>query len=525
MNQVPQKYIRTPLDKQAIEEGYYWRQDHVDHVMRFLSLLNSPNDISKPLELLDWQKQIVEQLFGWRAPDGSRRFNRLFLWVPKKNGKSFFLAALGLVFLLATGELDPGCYITSAGLKQAKMLFNDAEKMLTGSPLKKLLKISDHISTIKRKGMPGQFCSIAANAEGAEGLRGLFVCIDEIHVALAKNPKLFSSLEYAGIGQNDPLLALISTAGDDQQKLPYQIYRESKEIIDGSRKDLETLSIIYGGFEDKKEYSDEELKSANPACGKLFPFDKLKSEYQRAKSSRFAFENFKRYRLNVWTKRATAWLDISKWDKCRRLISPSELYSLPAYAGVDLSMTRDLTAAVVAVPVEDSYCLIPHFWLPKASAAERIISEIDYIKAAEDGYITLCDSPEVDYDLVKSWLRQQAEIFNLKQIGFDPYRANELAKHLEADGFECYAIKQGWQMSEPSYKFETLIDTNRIWHNGNTVMNWCVSNVEIRGDANGKIRPVKPIEQNQRIDGVIASIMAIYLAMNCSEDTQGIICG
>lgn len=42
----------------------------------------------KPFELIDWQEQIIRDIFGTLKPNGYRQFNTAYIEIPKKQGKS-----------------------------------------------------------------------------------------------------------------------------------------------------------------------------------------------------------------------------------------------------------------------------------------------------------------------------------------------------------------------------------------------------------------------------------------------------
>ncbi len=194
----------------------------------------------------------------------------------------------------------------------------------------------------------------------------------------------------------------------------------------------------------------------------------------------------------------------------------SALVGLPCYVGVDLSSKLDLTAAVATWALPDGqFYFLPHFWLPREGIRKRREKEMDYQAAARSGDLTLCDGQAVDFDCVRQWI--EAVPGDVQQVGFDPWRAGLLAKDLGGAGFDCVAVRQGWAISEPSLELERLIETGQALHGPSSVMSWCIENVEVRRDNNGKIRPVKPIEQYKRIDGVVSAVLGLYLALYADE--------
>jgi phage terminase large subunit-like protein len=502
----------------------------VDYVTDFAGTLRNPTNADQAYQLMPWQYRETAALFGWRRPDGRRRFSRLNCWMPKKNGKTSWLAFLNLLFFLANGEPRPECYAASVNVEQIEDLYRESKAMLKNTAWQRQVRFTDYRKLIRLiprerkaargggrlKSEGGRFRCITCSAEGAEGLKGSLVTLDEIHATLARNPQLYGSLRYAGSGRKDPLTATISTAGDNQQTLAYEIYLDAKRVLAGEVVDLETLAIVYE-CPDKDEYSLDEMLAANPGVGYVLSPEQLQTDYESARQKPYEWEIFKRYRLSVWTKRAAAWLNISEWQPLARPTQDLEQFrGRRAWLGVDLSGSLDLTnvtACIEAGPDTDFY--LPHFWLPKDGIDRRSIGEIDYRGAARNGWITLCPGALVDYAEVARYILLLRDAMGLEigGVGFDPHKALELAQLLEHKGLTCVKIKQGWNMSEPSLKLESQIKAGRALHSGNPIMSMCVQNVQAIRDGNAKVRPVKPTDAKKRIDGVVGAIMAKYLAM------------
>ena len=515
----PEKYINSAADKKALALGYYWSNAWVARALKFCALLCDPRNPRKRLTLLSWQREIIEQIYGWRRADTTRRFTRLGLWVPKKNGKSFFLAVLNLLGLFIDGESDPGCYVISATGEQSRQLYDDCCKLLKNSPLAKLIRYQNHRARLTRIDQPGQFRCLAANAKGAEGIRGSRITLDEIHALLAKKSDIYGAVKYAGIDRKSPLFATISTAGDNRGSLAYKIYRDDKEIATGAREDLSALSKIWEA-EDKENYTPEELAAANPSTGEIFNIDRLVEDYEIAKQDPGTLAMFKRYRLNVWTSSITAWLNMTDWDGCYLpRESWEDLTGCRAYIGVDLAATTDLAAAFALIEAPSGKLYFDsHFWLPAKDIARRSKIETDYISANKAGYITLCNTPEIDQKLLVGWVLDRAQKYDLRGVGVDPWRALEIDTELTNAGLETTRVPQNWGLSPAAIRFETMLKTRAACHDGNTILTWCVNNVHKTTNSRGMIRPDKGADQKMKIDGVMAGVIATRLKQDLEAE-------
>ena len=84
----------------------------------------------KPFELIDWQEQIIRDLFGTLKPNGYRQFNTAYVEIPKKMGKSELAAAVALLLCCGDGEERAEVYGCAADRQQATIVFDVAADMV-----------------------------------------------------------------------------------------------------------------------------------------------------------------------------------------------------------------------------------------------------------------------------------------------------------------------------------------------------------------------------------------------------------
>jgi len=523
--------ILTASDLAAARAGCRWNPSAVDRVRRFASTLRNPMDATLPYTPLRWQVQrVIEPLFGWRKPDGRRRFSRLVVYIPKKNGKTSLVALLALYMLLADGEPRPHCVAVSTTARNAGDIYDEASHLLG------LTAGGGHATAWGRHVEPlayrmslavpsigGVMRSMTSSADNAQGVKGSLVIIDEAHATLARAPDLYDSLRYAGSGRKQPLQAIISTAGDDRQSLPYQVYADAKRLLtppggDGAAViDTETLVVLYEAA-DQETYTPAELAAANPAVGEILSLDQLVSDYASARIRPYEWQAFRRYRLNIWTSRATTWLPAERWDALADPSLAATLDGAAAYVGVDLSAVGDLTAACVCLELPDGRTYYrTHYWLPSGSLDDRGPRELDYRAMADAGYLTLIDGPQIDYRHVAEWIRSLP--YPVVGVGFDPWRAQACGDYLEGVGFTVYKVRQGWNLSETALRLESDLLAGSLAHDGNPVTSWCFGNAEIRRGPTGQVMVVKGSNLRRRIDGVVATLIARHLHMFMPADT------
>src|SRR5262249_12834844 len=138
----------------------------------------------KPLELLDWQRDFLMRLFGWRTAGSLRRFRRAYLEVAKKNGKSTLISGIGLYLLLADGEGAPEIYLNACDKDQASIIFEEQRRMVESSPsLSARLEVQNSQNN-KRIIDPRGHGAIIANSSVAgskDGLNPSGTIFDELH--------------------------------------------------------------------------------------------------------------------------------------------------------------------------------------------------------------------------------------------------------------------------------------------------------------------------------------------------------
>lgn len=188
------------------------------------------------------------------------------------------------------------------------------------------------------------------------------------------------------------------------------------------------------------------------------------------------------------------------------------------FGGLDLSSTTDLTALVLAFPgiPEGRTSVLPWFWIPAEALAERVKRDrVVYDLWVKQGLITPTPGPAVDYAFVRRDIVAATKAFDVQGIAFDPYNATQLTRELgDQDGLRMVECRQGFlTLSDPSKKLDVMVRRKELAHGGHPVLRWMAENAIVRHDPAGNIKPEKPGPNSpQRIDGIVATVMAVWLA-------------
>ncbi len=478
----------------------------------------------KPFKLLNWQEQIIRDLFGIIKPNGYRQFNTAYVEIPKKNGKSELAAAIALLLCCGDGEQRAEIYGCAADRGQATIVFDVAADMVRMCPaLEKRCKILASQKRILYLPTNSFYQVLSAEAYSKHGFNIHGVVFDELHTQ--PNRKLFDVMtKGSGDARMQPLYFLITTAGTDTNSICYETHQKALDIIEGRKKDPTFYPVIYGAGNDEDWTDPKTWKKANPSLGETIGMDKVKAACDSARQNPGEENAFRQLRLNQWVKQAVRWMPMEKWDACAFPVIPEELEGRVCYGGLDLSSTTDLTSFCLVFPPEDEddrYYVLPYFWLPEETLPLRVNRDhVPYDVWERQGYIQTTEGNVVHYGFIEKFIEHLGELYNIREIAFDRWGAVQMVQNLEGMGFTVVPMGQGFaSMSPPTKELMKLTLEKRIAHGGHPVLRWNMDNIFIRTDPAGNIKADKA-KSTEKIDGAIACIMALDRAIRCGNDTS-----
>jgi phage terminase large subunit-like protein len=457
----------------------------------------------QPFDLEPWQKEIIRAVFGWKRPDGTRRYRTVYIEIPRKNGKSAICAGLALFLLFADNEPGAEIYSAAGDREQAAIVFDVAKEMREAS--------SALVSRSEAYRRSIVFPSLSADAPTKHGLNAHGILFDELHVQ--PDRELWDTLTTSMGARRQPLTIAVTTAGYDRNSICWEQHDYALKVKKGIIQDPSFLPVIYAADEEDDWTSPETWKKANPNMGVSVSESYLDQECKRAQEVA-AYENtFKRLHLNLWTKQSKRWLVIEKWDASGDAggrIDEDDLAGMPCYAALDLATTTDIAAFVLVFQVEGAFKVLCRFFVPEDTIDERSRQASDMYRLwAKQGFITATEGDQIDYRTIYTQIKADAERFEIKELAFDRWGATQMVQDLTADGLKVVPIGQGFaSMSAPTKELIRLVLSKKIHHGGHPVLRWMADNMACKQDAAGNIKPDKE-KSTEKIDGMVALVMAL----------------
>lgn len=525
---------RNDLERSLSEDPdfpFYFDSQSVDDVLWFfhtqLRHTKGKQFAGKPILLEPWQVwDVVAPAFGWKNTDGTRRFNRILWVVARKNTKSTIGAGIGNY--LAFGDSEPGAEVYAAATKerQAKIVWGEAKRQVKRSPL-----LRREVKTLSREllnqTLDSVFTVLGRDSDTEDGLNPHGAIIDEYHAH--KDSSMLGVLETGTEARDEWQIWIISTAGFNPASPLRDEQQYAEKILQGSIKNETYHPVIYTVDDPEQWHDPKEWRKANPQLGISISYKGIEAKCKQALDQPSKRNQFKVKNLNIWSSGTEVWMDMTKWKKCGGPVDWSQFEGEDCALGVDFGRNRDLTALCAAFKTEtgpepDDYkvSLLMRYWLPEQQDLfERSREdEADFIGWAEAGLLTLTPGPTTRPDAVRKEVHSLSELFNVRQIAYDPWQMKDVVQDLDNDGFEM--VKFGQTMNNfrfPMEITESLVLSQRLEHDDHEILRWNMANAIAVYDGNGNSKIRKDLSKF-RVDGAVAALMAIGKLLTMEEEEE-----
>lgn len=518
--------VRTPSPGEA--PGAVFDPDRVDRVLLAFHLLRHTQGkwAGKPLDPDPWQvAYIIAPVFGWVRWDDEaggyvRIVRKLYVDVPRRNGKTTLSGGIAVYLMAADGEPGAQVYAAATSEKQARFTFDPIRLIAERAPALKG-NVRAFTKKITHPASGSYFTVVSSVAEAMHGANVHGGIIDELHVH--RTPDLVETIETGTGSRRQPLVVTITTADDGRQESIYDRKRQYVEqLARGALHDPDTYGVVWGAEESDDPFAESTMRRANPGYGVSPSAAYLRGAAAEAQQSPADLSKYLRLHLGIRTKQSTRFLRLEDWDANAGMVDEAALKGRDCWGGLDLASTSDLCALCWLFPDDADGTLdaVWRFWTP-----EENVRALDKRTAGaasvwvRQGFLTVTPGNVADYDWIVEQVQRDRDFFAVKSIGFDPWNASQLTNTLTAERAPLVRVRQGFATMNPVMKeIQRLLlqgtpERPVLRHGGNPVARWCVDNLAVATDPAGNVKPDKK-SSGDKIDGVsaLATAMAEVIA-------------
>ena len=511
-----QRFLNFMEDKQW---EYEFIPEYVDHVLNFVSVIQHTKgpDAGKPIVLEPFQIMLICGIYGFRhKKDHNKRMTTdVIVYIPRKAGKSTLTAVIGLYELLFN-EAGAEVFTLATNREQASIVFDAARSMVDSMPeeLKACYRVSKY-EIGKTNDAQTIFKALSRdNKKSGDGKNASCAIIDEAAQITDRNS--IEVIHSGMVARKNPLRIYITTASFTKETKFYEDLIAFEAMLHGEAPDNPKWFGLLYGLDPADDWRDEKTwAKANPMHGISVYQDAIKERCEQAKLKPAALNEFLCKTLNIYVSANTAWIDRQYWDDS---IGEDRPEPEAVFIGFDLAATRDLNAVCVLKRYsEEDYYAHFQFFLPE-EGLELIPTHYRPIfdQAVRSGILKITEGNVMDDREISEYIKQQATLYNVKEVGYDAYNAASLVARLYDYSIPVKKVGQGMAvLNNPSKHTEKLIMQHQIKHSGNPFLGWQLGNCEVYEDVNGNIKIRKnEADKSAKVDGIIALI----IAMHCSLD-------
>lgn len=508
-----QRFLDMVERKDAPYEFVPSKAEHILKFAKFCRHVKGP-DAGKSIELEGFQVLFLAAVYGFRnKKDHSIRWvTDVILFVPRKSGKTT-LASIIALYELLFGEAGPEVFTLATNREQASICFDSSKAIMESMAPELQSRFIPFRSELKKAGdSTSTYRALSReNRKTGDGKNPSCAMIDE--AAQITERGSIEVLHSGMAARKNPLRMYLTTASFTKETKFYEDLNHFRAVLRGAAEDsFRWFGLLYS-VDPGDEWSDPAVwGKANPMLGVSVTTEAIQHMADEAKSKPASLNEFLCKQLNIYVSSNAAWVDRRYWDES---VAPVPTDKPEAtFIGFDLAHSRDLNAVVTLhrYAEEDLYAKFK-FFLPEESI-ELIPNHYKSIfsQAVASGILHLTPGNVTDLNEIESYIRQEAELYEVKEIGYDPYNAAALVANLFSYGLPVKKVGQGMAvLSNPSKTAEQLILKKAIKHDGNPFVGWQLGNCEVYTDVNGNVKVRKnEADPSAKVDGIIAMIMALH---------------
>lgn len=489
-------------------ENTEFRQDKVDKVINFCNNITHSHNKSLNIELQEWQKFIIYNVFGFYYKGTNERvIHSLYCEVARKNGKSTFISLIALYMMMGDGEYKSEVDIVANSHKQAKLLYGMANDYCESiDPKGKYFKrYRDNIQFTKTK---SQIQVLASDTKSLDGFNSYMFVQDEVHEA--PNDLLYNVMKTSQASRTNPLAILITTAGLNMDSFCYHYRQNCIDILYGLKKDDSQFTMIFS-LDEGDDFRDESVwVKANPNLDVSVKRSYLREQVQAAENNVSLSSNIQTKNFNVWSQTFDVWIDDSTIVNSMQEVPLESFRGKETYVGVDLAAVSDMCAVSLMRFEDGKYYYHTEYYIPSSCLSHNYNQE-KYREWKNSGFLNVVNGNCTDYDyIVNDFMRWRNEGINIISIYYDVWNSTQWAVSMTESGFNLNPFSQTLgNFNRGTKEFERLIKTNQIVLDKNPISRWCMLNATLKVDWNENCKPVKSGSENDKIDGCISMIESL----------------
>ena len=529
--------IYTPdayLESLEPAPGYYYDEDRADRVLQWYEknlCFTSADWMGKPFKFLEWQTKVLRPLYGFVDDEGLRQFRVVFIFVPKKNGKTELTSGMSLFHLIADKELAPEVYVVASNLDQAKLCWNGSRHMVEANAVMRRAGLDSRTNPLRilSPRNKGIFRALSSTNRGKQGLRPSAIICDEMHEWRGRDIYDALTSRKATITRSQPLTIIITTAGE-HENLCNEIFAKALAIQKGEREDFRFLPAVWCTDNVDDDWRNLDVaRQVNPAWNEIIKEDVVREDLQDAKTNELDESLYKMWTLNIFLKKnSRRWLSMTDWDdntlyrsiptdvvKLNRMTDLFEDDSIPKYAGLDFAPLRDLSSITLVCrdPITQEVFMKQFSWCTQIESDRKTKAEaIPFNKWGDLGWLTILPDKVIEPSQIGEYLIMTVLLYKVHVVAYDRYRIGKTMDKLVDTGKLKMPVidipNTCRSLNEASVTLADLITTNKLFHEDDPLMRYAADNVTCKVDHSALIKPDKS-STVLKIDPIVAGIYAI----------------